>query len=377
MSLFKPELVAPGGNLEKCLTAFAFGADACYVGIQQFGLRKSADNFSWQELAVALDYAKAHDKKIYVTFNAVAYDEDLAQIPATLDKLNAVAPHALIVSDMGLAHTIRKHSDIPIHTSTQASTSNVYAAKAWKALGAKRVVLARECSLAEAEEIQNETPIEVEIFVHGAMCSSYSGRCIISNVTAGRDSNRGGCIQSCRHPYQIEGENQPFYIMNSKDLNNLALIQEISAKKIHSLKIEGRMKSKAYVATVVAAYRQALDGIEHPQETWVSHRPFTPGFQHSSQPQNTLSTDSNLYHKNYDYVAAVKSSTASESYLQFYSPQNSQETFYVLSPGKAPTALNKPVFYSLDGQPAETIKQNQVLRIAEALHPASLLIRPC
>ena len=365
-----PELVAPGGSLDKCLTAYAYGADACYVGIQGYGLRKSADNLSFDELKYAKSKAIEQHKKLYITLNAIAYESDLLAFDATVKQLENIQPDACIVSDLGLAKHLKKHSSLSLHVSTQASVSNVWAAKAWKKLGAKRVVLARECSLQEAKEIQNKADIEVEVFVHGAMCSSYSGRCIISNVTAGRDSNRGGCIQSCRHEYHIKESDESMYIMNSKDLNALPILSDCVSHQISAFKIEGRMKSKAYLATVVQAYRQKLDSLRfetkqdsEPLLANVSHRPFTQAFLQDEKANNSLSSHSNTYEKNAYFCAEVKQNRPDEKALILTSkPIQIRHPLLLLHPQHAIRPIKYPKFFSLDKQPLTTqIKQNTLL----------------
>ncbi|MEM7130206.1 MAG: U32 family peptidase [Chloroflexota bacterium] len=203
----KPELLAPAKNLERLKVAILYGADAVYVGGQKYGLRARADNFTDTELAVGVRFAHKHNAKVYVTLNAFLHDEDFDGLPSYCGFLQEIGVDAVIVSDLGVMRVVDQSSELPIHLSTQASCLNVYAARLWKSLGAKRLILGRELTIAEAGRIRREAEIDVELFIHGAMCMSYSGHCTISNFTAGRDSNRGGCSQSCRFPYAVqEGE---------------------------------------------------------------------------------------------------------------------------------------------------------------------------
>jgi putative protease len=258
-----PELLSPAGSLEKLRVAVLYGADAVYLGGQKFGLRSAADNFSHQELLEGVTFAHAHGTKVYVVLNSFLYDEDLAELPEFLDLLQTYGVDAVIVSDLGVVETVRRACQIPIHLSTQASCLNSYAAKFWREMGVTRLVLGREVTLSEAKKIKEQTKLEIEMFIHGSLCMSYSGNCVISNYTQGRDSNRGGCAHSCRFEYSLsdekEKENLNSFFMSSKDLEGVRLIAEFAAAGIDSVKIEGRMKSHHYAGTVSKVYREALD----------------------------------------------------------------------------------------------------------------------
>jgi putative protease len=256
-----PELLSPAGSLEKLRVAVLYGADAVYLGGQKFGLRSAADNFSHQELLEGVTFAHAHNTKVYVVLNSFLYDEDLAQLPEFLDRLQTYGVDAVIVSDLGVVETVRRSCQIPIHLSTQASCLNSYAAKFWRDMGVTRLVLGREVTLSEAKKIKEATNLEIEMFIHGSLCMSYSGNCVISNYTQGRDSNRGGCAHSCRFEYSLndEKENLNSFFMSSKDLEGVRLIAQFAAAGIDSVKIEGRMKSHHYAGTVSKVYREALD----------------------------------------------------------------------------------------------------------------------
>lgn len=261
----RPELLAPAGNLEKLETAFLFGADAVYIGNWIFGLRKFADNFTLKQMEVGIDLANQLGKKVYVVLNGYAHNEDLVALKPYFKDLNRIQPHGFIISDAGVAALSQELTSVPLHVSTQASVTNAYECMLWKELGATRVVLAREVTIEQIKEIKRQVDIEIEVFVHGSMCASYSGKCVISNYTAARDSNRGGCIQSCRHAYELTdeetGDVETTHIMNAKDLMTLDLIPALVNAGVESFKIEGRMKSPMYVASVVTAYRDAIDGV--------------------------------------------------------------------------------------------------------------------
>lgn len=268
------ELLAPSGNFSKLKTALYYGADAVYVGGKAFSLRTFADNFTLEELSDAVKYTHARGKKIYVTANIYAKNGDFERAKEYFATLDKIGVDALIVSDPGL-FTIAKSfaPNTDLHVSTQANTLNKYSAKFWADLGAKRIILARELSLDDIKEIRDYLPsdIELEAFVHGAMCISYSGRCLLSDYFSGRSSNRGACVQACRWNYEIreknsngdfypiEEDNGGTYILNSKDLNLINYLDKVIDAGVCSFKIEGRMKSEYYLATIINAYRKAID----------------------------------------------------------------------------------------------------------------------
>lgn len=261
--MWKPELLAPAKNLERLKVAIAYGADAVYLGGQNYGLRARADNFTDYELEQAVVFAHQHNAKIYVTLNAFLHDSDFAALAEYCQFLETIGIDAVIVSDLGVIRAIRNSSNLHIHLSTQASCLNSYAGLLWKEMGVKRLIVGRELTIAEAGAIREKSGIEVEMFTHGAMCMAYSGHCTISNFTAGRDSNRGGCIQSCRLPYHLEKEDNKsdglVSFMSSRDLWGIYQIGEFFQHQICSLKIEGRMKSSFYVGLTCKVYRQLID----------------------------------------------------------------------------------------------------------------------
>ncbi len=299
-----PELLAPAGNMERLITAFRFGADAVYLGAETMSLRNYADNFTADGLAEACAYAHERGRRVYVACNAFARDGDMRQLRPLLRQIRSAGADALIVNDPGVIRAARDAvPEMPLHLSTQANTLNAEAALFWHEAGIRRIILARELSLREIRAMRAALPesLELEIFVHGAMCVSYSGRCLLSNYIAGRDSNRGECAQPCRWTYElrergregeyfgIEQDELGTFILNARDMNLIEYLPEVIGTGACSLKIEGRMKSIAYVATVVNAYRMALDHYAaSPEEAlpqavakeldYASHRPYTTGF---------------------------------------------------------------------------------------------------
>lgn len=256
------ELLAPAGDLEKLKFALHYGADAVYVGGQNFSLRANAKNFSLQDLEEALLFAHERGKKVYVTVNIVFHDEDTTGLKEYLQKLAEIHVDAVIVSDIAVMKLI-KEENIPleIHVSTQASILNPYAALFYKNLGATRVVLAREASKEDIEEIKLMTNLDLECFIHGAMCTSFSGRCVMSNVITNRDANRGGCAQICRWTFKTDEE--PIFSMTSKDLNMISHIESMINRGVNSFKVEGRMRGIYYIATVIHTYRKLIDQIKN------------------------------------------------------------------------------------------------------------------
>lgn len=325
-----PELLAPAGNKEKAVVAMEYGADAIYLAGKAFGMRAKAGNFSADELKEVLELAKERGVKVYVTVNTYPRNEEMDQLPAYLQELEELEVDALIVADVGVFALARQYApSIPVHLSTQANTVNYQAAKFWEELGFSRLVLARELSREEIARVRQETGLELEVFVHGAMCVAYSGRCLLSNVLAGRDANRGECAQSCRWRYAVVEEKRPgeympieedeggTHIFNSKDLRLIEYIPDLVRMGVDSLKTEGRMKSAYYVATVVRAYRQALDlyaqdpaGYKLPPELLdeldkVSHRPYWAGF--FAPTDAGIHRPSSAYIQTHEVVGVVES----------------------------------------------------------------------
>lgn len=355
----KPELLAPAGNMEKCKMALLYGADAVYLGGNKFGLRAYAANFSIAEIKEAVIFAHALGKKVYVTVNIFAHNEDITDLPEYLLSLEEAGVDALLISDFGVWNIARQVvPNMSLHVSTQANTCNWAAAQAWKELGAERVVLARELSIEEISEINNKCDVELETFVHGAMCISYSGRCYLSSYLTGRDGNRGECAQVCRWNYKLVEQNRPdqefpieedergTYIMNSKDLCLLDLIPELAEAGVDSLKIEGRMKSVHYVATVVSVYRKAIDSwYSNPKEfviknEWkdelekVSHRPYFYGFAVNKPDENGQIYTTSSYVQTRDFVGLVidYDEGTNTAYIEQRNKMLADETLEVLMP---------------------------------------------
>ncbi|RUM90597.1 MAG: U32 family peptidase [Thermovibrio sp.] len=301
----RPEVLSPAGNLEKMKFAVDFGADAVYLGGKLFNLRAKAGNFTLEEMAQGIEYAHKRGVKVYVTLNAFARNDDFESIESFIDEVKELKPDAFIVSDLGVLSTVKERApEIDVHISTQANTTNYRAVKVYRDLGASRVVLARELSIPEIRRIKEEVPeMEVEVFVHGAMCMAYSGRCLLSNYLSYRESNKGACSQSCRWKYYLVEETRPgelipieeddkgTYIFNSKDLCALPVLDELVSVGVDSLKIEGRVKSSYYVAVVTSVYRRALElllkdrglfkselPVLYSELEKVSHRPYSLGF---------------------------------------------------------------------------------------------------
>ena len=328
----KPELLAPAGNLEKMKMAVLYGADAVYLGGKAFGLRAFGGNFTYEELKEAVDFAHARGKKVYVTVNIFPHNSDMEKLPEYLRYLQEINVDALLVADLGVFMLCRKLiPNMELHISTQANNTNWATVNAWKELGAKRVVLAREMSLREIREIREKCDVDLEMFMHGAMCISYSGRCLLSNYFTGRDSNRGSCAQSCRWKYALVEETRPgkyfpieedergTYIMDSKDMCLMPHIKDVIESGVDSLKIEGRMKSVHYAASVTKAYRLAIDSYFADPENFtvkkewmdelekVSHRAYTTGFYYHQPDADDQIYGKTSYDQTSDFVGLVRS----------------------------------------------------------------------
>ncbi len=325
-----PEILAPAGNMEKAIVAMEYGADALYLSGKAFGMRAKAGNFSMDELKEVVSIAHDRGVKIYVTVNVFAHNDEIDLLPPYLRELEELEVDGLIVADLGVIALAKEYApSTPLHLSTQANTVNYRAAQLWEELGISRLVMARELTREEIQKVCQETKAEIEVFVHGAMCMAYSGRCLLSNVLTGRDANRGECAQSCRWRYAVVEETRPgeympieedeggTHIFNSKDLRLIEYIPDLVQIGVDSLKIEGRMKSSFYVATVVRAYRQALDLYAADPENYVlpqelldeldkvSHRPYYAGFFVPSDAG--IHRPSGSYIREYDVVGIVES----------------------------------------------------------------------
>lgn len=348
----KAELLAPAGNFRKLQTALYFGADAAYLGGKQFSLRTFADNFTQEEMEKAVQLAHGLGKKIYVTANIYAKNADFAMLGDYLQTLEGLGVDGAIVSDTGVMYTAKKYAPkLALHVSTQANTTNKYAVKFWQELGAERVVLARELSLPEIAEIHEFVPdMQLEAFIHGAMCISYSGRCLLSDYLDGRSSNRGACVQSCRWRYEvralnatngksewlpIEQDEKGTYIFNSKDLNMLSKLKEMEGAGICSFKIEGRMKSGYYLATVINAYRRAMDGgalsVSAQELINVAHREYTQAYAEGKNTQTVNYNDSQSKGE-YVYIGDVVGNENGYTYVEMRNRFKKGDVLEVLSP---------------------------------------------
>lgn len=359
----KPELLAPAGNLEKLKVAFAYGADAVYMGGRRFGLRAFAGNFGNDEINEAVDYAHSIGKKVYITMNIFAHNEDFVGMKEYMEYLSEIKVDAVILSDPGVLSLAREiMPDIPIHMSTQANNTNWHSATFWHKQGVERIILARELSLKEISEIRRNIPeaLELEAFVHGAMCISYSGRCLLSNFFTGRDANRGQCAHPCRWKYSIVEEKRPgeyypimeddrgTYIMNSKDLCMLDHIPELVNAGIDCFKIEGRMKSSYYVATVVQAYRREIDAYLKNQEAYewdpkaleeikkASHREFTTGFNFRKPTTEDHRYSDSHYVRGYDFVGMVMGYDIEQNFIEVEQRNSFQvgDSLEIMIPGE-------------------------------------------
>ncbi len=330
----KTELLIPAGSLDVLKTAVIYGADAVYIGGEAFGLRAKAKNFSNGEIQEGIAFAHERGVKVYITANILAHNQDLAGVEAYFNELKEMNPDALIISDPGVFAIARRVlPQLELHISTQAINTNYGTYRFWHDLGAKRVVSARELSLAEIKEIRANIPedMEIESFIHGAMCISYSGRCLLSNYFTGRDANQGACTHPCRWKYSVVEETRPgeympvyenergTYIFNSKDLCMIEHIPELMEAGIDSFKIEGRMKTALYVATVARTYRKAIDDYRKDPALYRSnlewykeeigkctYREFTTGFYFGKPDETTQIYDNNTYVKNYTYLGTVE-----------------------------------------------------------------------
>ena len=399
----KPELLAPAGNMEKLHMALLYGADAVYLGGKMFGLRAFASNFSLAEMDEAVAFAHSLHKKVYVTVNIFAHNEDINNLPDYLRNLQAIGVDALLISDFGVWSVAREIiPEMPLHVSTQANTTNWAAVKAWENLGASRVVLARELSFTEMKEIGSKTEVELEAFVHGAMCISYSGRCWLSSYLTGRDGNRGACAQVCRwefnlteknrpgEVYDVAGDEQGTYIMNSKDLCLLPYLLQLMEAGICSFKIEGRMKSAHYAASVVSVYRRAIDACwRDPQhytvkQEWldelekVSHRPYTTGFALGKPDATAQVYTTSSYLQTHEFVGLVRDWDNDRLTVEQRNHMKEGETLEVFCPDGSLRTLVLKEMRNQDGEPIVAAQHPQMVftcRAAESIPESSILRR--
>jgi len=403
----KIELLAPAGSLEKLKTAILFGADAVYCGGLNFGLRAGADNFTVEELQEGIRYAHNRDKKVYLTLNMIPHNEDLNKLPEYIEKLKTLDIDALIISDPGVFSMVRENwPEIEIHISTQANNVNWASALFWKQQGAERIILARELSFAEIKEMAEKTEgkIELETFVHGAMCISYSGRCLLSNYFVGRDANKGDCAQSCRWKYHIVEEKRPgeyypieendqgTFIMNSRDLNLAEEVPQLIEAGLSSLKIEGRMKSIHYAATVVNTYRQIIDQYYADPENYqadpellaelrkISHRDYTKGFFYGKPGSEGQRYESSSYLRTYDFMGVVRDVMPenNEILVEVRNKIFKGDQLEVVTPGRKSFTIDVDYIINSDGERVDSAphpKQKIIIPALESIEKGALLRR--
>lgn len=402
----KPELLAPAGNLEKLKMALIYGADAVYMGGKAFGLRAFSDNFAEDELKQGIDFAHSLGKKAYITINVFPHNDDLPALPDYIQCVAALGADAIIVSDLGVFRIARQVApSLPIHISTQANSTNWSTVQFWQELGASRVVLAREISLTDIELIRQKVAIELEAFVHGAMCMSYSGRCLISNYLTGRDANRGECAQPCRWKYHVMEESRPgvyfpvvedergTYFFNSKDLCLINHLPALIASGLNSFKIEGRMKSVHYVATVIKVYREAIDSyLNDPtayrvKQQWldelqkVSHREYTTGFYFNKTTEQDQIYTSSSYIQSHDFIGLVKEYNPQTGRAVVEQRNNMKvgEEIEIMQPGAENTVQKITAMYDVEGNAIEVAPHPQqiiTIPVSKPVIPYAMLRRP-
>jgi putative protease len=401
----KPELLAPAGNLEKLKIAVAYGADAVYFGGQHFGLRAFSDNFTREEMIEGVQYAHDRNVQAYVTVNIFPHNEDLTGLPEYLYDLGEIGVDAIIFSDPGVYRIARQViPHMALHVSTQANNVNWSSALFWQDLGVRRIVMARELSLAEIAEIKQHVQVEVETFVHGAMCISYSGRCLLSSYFTERDPNRGQCAHICRWRYALVEENRPgqyfpitedergTYIMNAKDLCLVNHIPELVQAGIDSFKIEGRMKSIHYVATVIKIYREAIDRYwqnpQHftPDPAWlaelnkISHRAYATGFYFGKPGPDEHIYGTSSYEQTHDFVGLVKEyrSVSKMAVIEQRNNMRKGDVLEIMGPGRANIVYEIKEMFDEDGLPimvAPHAQQTVLMPVEYPLKPLDLLRR--
>ncbi len=394
----KPELLAPAGDFERLRMAVAYGADAVYLAGGDFGMRAFAGNFTPEELAQAVAHCHEHHVDVHVTCNTLPRNDEVARLPEFLEHLDAVGVDAVIVADLGVFRLAQKHAPhVKLHMSTQAGIANYESARMWHDLGASRVILSRELSLDEVRELRAKTPaeLEVETFVHGAMCVSYSGRCVLSNYMTGRDAQRGACAQPCRYKYALMEEKRPgeyfpveedskgAYIFSSRDMCMIDHVPELIEAGVNSLKIEGRAKSAYYAAVTTNAYRHAIDAAANGQTlspVWreevekVSHRHYSTGFFFGQPGQYTAD---GRYIRRWQVVAQVEScdenGNAVLSLRNKFAVGNQLE---LIAPGLEPMVFTVPLMEDMDGQPLSEPRNPQMrfrMKLPAAVQPLALL----
>ena len=396
----RPELLCPAGDMERLRMAVAYGADAVYLAGTMFGMRSFAGNFTPEELKDAVGLCRAHGVAVHITCNTMPSNDEVARLPEWLEYLDQIGVDAVIVADVGALAMVKRHAPhVRAHISTQASIVNYQSASAWHDLGASRVILARELSLEEIRTIRDKTPadLEIEAFVHGAMCVSYSGRCLLSNYMTGRDSSRGACAQPCRYQYALVEEKRPgeyfpvfedeqgTYIMNSRDMCMIDHLGDLCDAGLSSLKIEGRAKSAYYAAIVTGAYRHVLDDVfagRDPDPVWrdevehVSHRPYSTGFYYG-QPCQYYATS--RYVRQWQVAAVVtECDSAGHAALSLRNKFRAGDTVEIVGPDLRPFSMTVPEMRDEAGAPLEEPRNPQMkffMDLPKAVPPDSLVRR--
>ena len=397
----KPELLSPAGDMERLTMAVAYGADAVYLAGNTFGMRAFAGNFDEDGLAKAVALAHSRGVRVHVTCNTMARNDEIARLPAFLELLEALGADAVIAADVGVLALCKRYAPhVQVHVSTQAGVTNYEMARAWHDLGASRVILARELSMDEIRELRAKTPreLEIEAFVHGAMCVSYSGRCLLSNYMTGRDASRGACAQPCRYQYALMEEKRPgeyfpifeegseTYILNSRDMCMIDHVAELADAGLDSLKIEGRAKSAYYAAAVTAAYRHAIDAAAEGREldpVWraevdkVSHRHYSTGFYYGYPGQYT---DSARYIRDWQVLAVVTDCDGEgNATLSLRNKFAAGDEVELMGPDTAATAFTAPMMEDAEGAPLSEPRHPQMVFHMKLPRPAPPLsiIRAC
>ncbi|MFQ7309822.1 MAG: peptidase U32 family protein [Mediterraneibacter sp.] len=401
-----PELLIPASSLEVLKTAVIFGADAVYIGGEAFGLRAKAKNFSMEEMREGIEFAHEHDVKVYVTANILAHNSDLPEVRKYFEELKRLKPDALIIADPGVFDIAKEVCpEIERHISTQANNTNYGTYNFWYRQGASRVVSARELSMKELKELRANIPedLEIETFIHGAMCISYSGRCLLSNYFTGRDANRGACTHPCRWKYAVVEETRPgeympvyenergTYIFNSKDLCMIEHIPELIDAGIDSLKIEGRMKTALYVATVARTYRKAIDDYQKDPELYrqnmpwyldqisnCTYRKFTTGFFFGKPDDDAQIYDSNTYVKDYTYLGIVGGTEDGLCRIEQRNKFSVGETIEIMKPDGRNVEVTVERIVNEDGEEQESAphsKQVLYVKLSECPEKFDILRR--
>ena len=382
-----PELLAPAGDYEKLVTAVHYGADAVYMGLSGFSLRAKADNFTKDELRQAVALVRGRERKVYITINIFPHNKDISLIREHLALLKEISPDALIISDPGVFEIASKLTPgIPIHISTQANITNYAAARFWEKLGAKRLVLSRELSIDEIRDIRDRVSLELECFVHGSMCISYSGRCYMSSFLNNRSGNRGECTNTCRWNYRLMEESRPgeyfpvyendrgTYVMSSRDLCMIEHLDKLSDAGVTSFKIEGRMKGINYVAGVVKTYREAVDSLkERPfkiKEQWMqelsmsSNRGYTTGMFFGKQPDSGYShNDDKAYRMSHELVGVVQSVDNGKTVVSLRNNLKIGDKVEFLSSGWENRTFDVTEIYDENGKPVESGRNENIVSI--------------